>query len=71
LTATTAQPPNVVESPEPVSAPTQPAPRVSAPSLSSKPTIIEHPYITTELRTIGVLAGIMLIILVVLFFVLP
>lgn len=71
FTTTTAQQPAVVESSEPVSSPATPAPRVSAPSLSAKPTITEHPYIATELRTIGILAGIMLMILVVLFFVLP
>jgi hypothetical protein len=68
--ASTAKSPAVVESHEPVSTPATPAPRVSEPSLSSKPTIIEYPYIATELRTIGILAGIMLIVLIVLFFVL-
>ena len=71
FTAATAQQPATVESSEPVSPPAIPAPRVSAPSLSVKPTITEHPYIATELRTIGILASIMLIVLVVLFFVLP
>ena len=71
LTAATAQQAASVEGSEPVSPPATPVPRVSAASLSAKPTIIEHPYIATELRTIGILAGIILIILVVLFFVLP
>ena len=48
-----------------------PRPRVSAPSASAstpmvKPSAAVYPYITTELRRIGILAGIMLAILVVL-----
>ena len=48
-----------------------PRPRVSAPSASvstpvAKPSAVWHPYVTIELRRIGILAGIMLAILVVL-----
>jgi len=51
-------------------------PRVAAPSASvhtSKvtPTTVRYPYIVSELRRIGILAGIMLVILVVLALVLP
>ena len=48
------------------------APRVSLPSTPSpRPTGVRYPYIATELRRIGVLAGIMLAILIVLALVLP
>ena len=42
---------------------------VSSANLSipkAKLVVIQHPYITSELRTIGILAGIMLVVLVVL-----
>jgi len=67
---TTIQQPAVVETHEPVSPPHTSTPRASAPAPSAKPSITEYPYIAIELRTIGILAGIMLIILIVLFFVL-
>ena len=38
----------------------------SAPTPVAKVTVARHPYIITELRRIGILAGIMLVILVVL-----
>jgi hypothetical protein len=50
----------------------RPAATVTMPSAPSKPTpaaksrIAEYPYITTELRRIGILAGIILVILIVL-----
>ena len=47
-----------------------PAPPVTVPTPAAKPTATRYPHIATELRTIGILAGITLIILVVLFFVL-
>ena len=42
------------------------APAVSAPAPVAKPTGLSYPYIVGELRTIGIVAGIMLIVLVVL-----
>ena len=44
-------------------------PRVAAPVVTA-PTLPRYPYVLTELRRIGILAGIMLIILVVLLLVL-
>ena len=45
-------------------------PRVAVPAVST-PTPLRYPYILTELRRIGILAGIILAILVVLALVLP
>ncbi len=45
------------------------APVVSSPKSTLKPAISQHTNVATELRTIAILAGIMLIILVVLAFV--
>ncbi len=57
-----AQQPAVAQTHEPVS-----PPNVSVPSASvAKPAAVLHPHIATELRTIGIMAGIMLIVLVVL-----
>jgi len=42
------------------------APSASAPIPMPAKTIVQYPYINTELRTIGILAGAMLVILVVL-----
>jgi hypothetical protein len=61
--AVAVQRPAVAQTSEPVA----PA-RVQTPAVST-PT--RYPYIVTELRTIGILAGIMLVILVVLALVLP
>jgi len=47
-------------------------PKVAAPSAGAPTlTLARYPYIVTELRRIGILAGIILVILVVLFLVLP
>ena len=52
-----------------LSAPAQVSvPSESIPTPVASPPGIRYPYIATELRIIGVLAGIMLIVLVVLFF---
>jgi len=61
-----AQQPAVTPTSEPVSTPEVSVPSASMPSLATKPVVVWHPYITTELRTIGILAGIMLIVLIVL-----
>ena len=56
----------VTQTHEPVSVPKVFAPSASVPTPVAKPATIWYPYIATELRTIGILAGIMLIVLVVL-----
>ncbi len=70
-------PPGVVAQRQAVAETRKPAapPRVAAPSASAPTpmpglTAVRHPYILTELRRIGILAGIMLVILVVLVLVL-
>ena len=59
------------EAHEPVAPPRATAPVASAPPQIPKPTPVQYPYILAELRRIGILAGIMLVILVVLALVLP
>ena len=57
--------------PPPSRAVTQPeatSPPATVPLHSGKPQTIQFPYIATELRTIGILAGIMLIVLIILYF---
>ncbi len=51
---------------EPVSRPAVPAPSAKVPTSAAKLTAVQYPYLATELRTIGILAGIMFIILVIL-----
>ena len=53
-----------------VSQPSKPTTPVSAPSPLAKTTAVRYPFITTELRAISILAGVIMIILIVLFFVL-
>ena len=48
-----------------------PSPSPSMPATVTKPAGIQYPYITIELRRIGIMSGIMLAILVVLALVLP
>ena len=64
--ATVAQQQAVAQTYEPASHPGVPAPLVSAPTPVAKLAAARYPHIATELRTIGILAGIVLIILVVL-----
>ena len=63
---TLAQQPVVAQSDEPVSSSVVPVPSASVPTPMAKPATVGHLYIATELRTISILAGIMLVILVVL-----
>ena len=49
-----------------VSSPNVSAPAASMPAPRVEPAPVQHPYISAELRTIGILAGIMLTILFVL-----
>lgn len=58
--------PVVTETQEQVSSPIVSPSVASAPAPMPKPVPVEHPYISKELRTIGILAGIMLIILIIL-----
>jgi len=53
--------------------PVSQAPTPSVKVLTPKPTLppVRHPYIAIELRRIAILAGIMLAVLVVLYFVIP
>ena len=55
---------------KPVAPPKVVAPSVNAPTQMPVLAAVRHPYILTELRRIGILAGIMLVILVVLVLVL-
>ncbi len=55
---------------KPVAPPEVAAPSASAPTPMPVLTAVRHPYILTELRRIGILAGIMLVILIVLVLVL-
>ena len=64
--ATVAQQQAVAQTYEPVSRPNVPAPSASVPAPMAKLAAVRYPHIATELRTIGILAGIMLIILVIL-----
>jgi len=56
---------------KPVAPPGVVAPSASAPTPMPVLTAVRHPYILAELRRIGILAGILLAILVVLALVLP
>ena len=69
--AIAAQQQAVAQTHEPVAPPKMTAPSASMPAPRPTVTVARYPYIASELRRIGILAGIMLIILVVLFWVLP
>ena len=71
FSAPVAQQQAVAQTYEPVSRPGVPAPSVSVLTPVAKLAAARYPYIATELRTIGILAGIMLIILTILALVLP
>ncbi len=64
--ATVAQQQTVAQTRESVSRPEVSAPLVSVPIPMAKSAAARYPHIATELWTIGILAGIMLIILVIL-----
>ena len=61
-----AQQPAVAQTHEPVFSPDAPVPSASVPTPVAKPEAVRYPHIATELWTIGILAGVMLIVLVVL-----
>jgi len=56
----------VAAPPRPALPPEASAPPVSAPAPVAKPTVAKYLYITNELKRIGILAGIMLAVLIVL-----
>ncbi len=63
---TLAQQPAVAQTHESVSPAKAPVTPVSVPTPVAKPATISYPHVAAELRTIGILATIMLIILIVL-----
>ena len=60
------QQPAAASTPGPVAASKVAAPATSASTPIRKPIAIRYPFVTVELRRIGILAGIMLVVLVVL-----
>jgi len=64
--AVAAQQPAVTQADKPAASPKVSAPSASVPSPLATLTAVRYPYIVTELRRIGILAGIMLVILIVL-----
>jgi hypothetical protein len=64
--ATVVQQPEVAQTREPVSRPEVSAPSVSVPTPIAELAAVRYPHVVTELRMIGILAGIMLVILIVL-----
>ena len=59
-------PPAVTQADESVSSPKLPVPEVAVPTIKAEPVTVSYPFITAELRSIGVLAAIMLVVLAVL-----
>jgi len=68
---TAAQMPVTPQPGESVAQPEASPPPVIVPRQTTTTQTIRHPYIASELRTIGILAGIMVIVLVILYFALP
>ncbi|MFC2047269.1 hypothetical protein ACFLTK_03240 [Chloroflexota bacterium] len=56
----------VAQTPEPLSRPDAAASSMGEPTPAATPSTVRYPYIVTELRRIGILGGIMLVILIVL-----
>ena len=69
--ATLTQQPASAQIDEPVSSPKVSAPATSVPVPAAKPAGAQHLHVANELRTIGIIAGIMLIVLIILAVVLP
>jgi len=69
--ATVAQQPTVAQTHEPVSRPSVSTPSPSVPTPVARLAAVQYPHIAAELRAIGILAGIMVVILVILALVLP
>ena len=66
-----AEQPAVAQNHKPIARPNTSVPSASAPTPMVKLSDIRYPYIATELRTIGIMAGLMLAVLVMLALVLP
>ncbi len=66
FSAPVAQPSAVAQSSEPAPEAALPVPSAKAPTPKATVTLAQHPNIAAELRRIGILAGIILVILVVL-----
>ena len=64
--ATITQQQTITQADEAIPAPTVSAPSASIATAVTKPSTVQHSYIGRELQRIGILAGIMLVILVVL-----
>ena len=64
--STPPQQPAVAQIKKSVSSTEEPLPAASVPATTAKPQVVRYPYISAELRTIGILAVVMLAILVVL-----
>ena len=58
--------PIAAESQRPVETPSVPVAPAKAPAQTAEPAAVQYPFVAAELRTIGILASIMIIILVVL-----
>ncbi len=69
--ARASQQPAAAQAYKPVAPAKADAPSVSAPASVPSPVAVKHSYIASELRRIGILAGIMLAILITLSLVLP
>ena len=63
--AVASQQPTLADTPAPMAAISKPPP-VSRPASPAAAKVVRYPYIATELRRIGILAGIVIIILIVL-----
>lgn len=70
LPVTGAQQQAVAQNQEPVAQAPSPSAKAPASNFASPP-VTRYPYITAELRRIAILAGIMLVVLVVLYLVVP
>ena len=60
------QQPALVQTAEPVSGPNKSASSASMPIPTPKVAVVQYPHVATELRTIGILAGVILAILAIL-----
>jgi len=69
--ANVARQPEVAQTHEPVSQSSVPTPSPSVPTPVARVAAVQYPHIAAELRAIGILAGIMVVILVILALVLP
>jgi hypothetical protein len=69
--AAVSPPPIATQTSKPVARPVLSVPSQSTPAPKAKTSSVRYPYVVAELKRIGILAGIMLVILIVLALVLP